>query len=137
MTLRPPAELRDGSAVPPRDYLFILHAAAPWAQHRTLLECITMLERSTFVYVAYISGSPVGCARCITDSVARAFIEDVAVVPHARHAGIGSLLVETIEKRLSRMGVERVVLVTGVTEFWEKLGYGHAKLESHLMMKGR
>ena len=117
-----PYAVYDMSA-PAIDFLAVLHAAAPWAVHRTLDECRAMLANSTAYVVAYADGLPVGCGRVISDGVARAYIEDVAV--STKRQGVGRGIVTRLEAEVSNKWChsERIELVTKEPEFWHALGY--------------
>lgn len=111
LTANPPAE----------DMQYVLYQAAPWAAHRSVDECRRAIAGSTLAIVAYEGRTPIGCGRVVSDGVARAWIEDVAVVGLYRRRGIGQRIVAALEAAVP--DVERIELTTGQPAFWAACGY--------------
>ena len=109
-------------------------ACAPWAANRTLPQIELMMRGTPFVVLASIGGKPVGFARAVSDSVFRAFIEDVVVVPEQRETGVGRQMVAKLEEMIRRKGVPRIELVTQKPDFWRKVGFLERQ-ESKYMIK--
>ena len=62
---------------------------------------------------AYDDGTLVGYARVVTDRATFAWLCDVYVDPARRGAGVGTSLLEAVDRELSEWGVQRAVLATG------------------------
>ncbi|MFC7073569.1 GNAT family N-acetyltransferase [Halovenus rubra] len=76
-------------------------------------------------YVVYNDGYPIGTARVRIPEAHLAKIERVAVRKQYRQAGIGQLLMETLETEVRDQNATEVLLhaQTAVKQFYEKLGY--------------
>jgi len=105
------------------DDVLALFAAADWTKNRSREEIQQMLRNSQVAVLAKVAGRPVGFARAITDRTFRAFVEDVVVAADLRGAGVGRLVMETVEALVKAQGIARLELTTTQTGFWEKLGY--------------
>ena len=108
-------------------------ACAPWAANRTLQQVEVMVRNTPFVVLAMVDGAPVGFARAVSDSIFRAFVEDVVVVPDQRGTGLGRLMIRKLEEMIGSKGVPRLELVTQKPDFWRKLGFEDREKSRYLI----
>jgi aralkylamine N-acetyltransferase len=75
--------------------------------------------------VAQMEGQIGGMGRAISDGVNDAYIQDVTVLPHLRHLGIGSRIVEILAERLEQDGLRWIGLIAADDshEFYARLGF--------------
>jgi len=66
--------------------------------------------------VAYINGQPVGCGAVRHLGGLRAEVKRMYVVPEARCQKIGKGILDALEREARRLGVEEMVLETGVRQ---------------------
>ncbi|MEG1979342.1 MAG: GNAT family N-acetyltransferase [Victivallaceae bacterium] len=89
-------------------------------------EYIPRMIRGSYLFVtARRGGRLAGAARSISDGVSDAYIQDVAVMPDCRGAGIGSGMMEYLIEALQRRNIEWIGLigVAGSSHFYQRLGF--------------
>lgn len=105
-----------------------LWEAAEGMSAPSLEEVERKLERDPELFLVAEDGRLVGVVMGTYDG-RRGWIFRLAVDPLRRRQGIGTALVEELERRYASMGVRAIRLLTltdnaGGRSFWERLGYG-------------
>jgi len=79
----------------------------------------------------------VGMGRAISDGVNDAYLQDVTVLPHLRHQGVGTRLVEKIVERLRQDGMRWIGLIAGSNShpFYKKLGFEAMPFSTPMLLK--
>jgi ribosomal protein S18 acetylase RimI-like enzyme len=102
----------------------LFHAAAFWAQNRTLEDLVIAIAHSNPIISVWDDAHLIGFARATSDGIYRATIWDVVVHPEYRGAGLGRRLVQTLLAHPHLTRVERVYLMTTHHQnFYERLGF--------------
>jgi GNAT superfamily N-acetyltransferase len=98
-------------ARPERDELVALYDAVGWTAYTDDPDGLAGAVRdSSFVVTARDAGRLVGLARCLSDGVAIAYLQDILVHPDARRRGVGTRLMEACRERYA--DVRAFVLLT-------------------------
>jgi ribosomal protein S18 acetylase RimI-like enzyme len=93
-----------------------------WWPHRTTAITAAMLENSLAVG-AWRGTRLVGFARAVTDSVERAYVEDVVVAHTDRRAGIGVQLVEALMTGLAHIPTVSLFCSAEHVDFYKLNGF--------------
>jgi predicted N-acetyltransferase YhbS len=99
-----------------------LSERAYWAMGRPR----DVIERSiahSLCYSAFDGDQQVGFARVVTDQATFAWVCDVFVEDDRRGQGIGRLLMQAVVADPRLQGLKRIVLATGVPDFYRPFGF--------------
>ncbi len=80
-------------------------------------------EKSSFVRFAYIDDQLVGIGRTVDDGLYYAWVVDLAVLPAYQGMGIGSYILNELEKDLQPFISTMLTAAPGKSGFYEKLGW--------------
>jgi N-acetylglutamate synthase-like GNAT family acetyltransferase len=85
--------------------------------------------------VAEAGGTVIGIGRAISDGVADAYIQDMAVLKHRREAGVGGAILKALMRRLHADGIKWVALIAQDNSeyFYRKAGFKTLK-KAHPML---
>jgi ribosomal protein S18 acetylase RimI-like enzyme len=106
----------------------------PWNQPRAYIQRKLRVQRELFL-VGELDGRVVATVLVGYDGV-RGWIYHLAVVPDARHRGLGRAMMAAAEQRLRVLGCMKINLQivaanAGVVRFYERIGY---KVEPRISM---
>ena len=80
---------------------------------------------SSYVVTARASGQLVGLARCVSDGVSIAYVQDILVRPEFQQQGVGRRMMDAVLRRFS--SVRQVVLLTDDEDrqhaFYQAMGF--------------
>ncbi|HNX96753.1 MAG TPA: GNAT family N-acetyltransferase [Candidatus Aminicenantes bacterium] len=121
----------------PGPQLVALYEEAGWWQpgagdDESVAEAIV---RRSFAFAAAFCGDRlIGMARCITDGVSDAYLQDVMVTRDFRRRGIAARLVRTLIAHLHthRIGWIGLIAQPGSEEFYARLGF--SRMDDHVPM---
>ena len=121
----PVAELLDDQ-IPGKQELVDLYSSVGWVRYAQAADdLLAAVQRSTYVVTARESDELVGLARCMSDDVSIAYIQDILVKPEFQRSGIGRALMEAVLARFA--SVRQVGLLTDDEErqhaFYESMGF--------------
>lgn len=107
-----------------------LYEAVGWAVYaRDPGRLEAAIANSAYVVTARAAGDLVGLARCISDDISIAYLQDILVHPDHQRAGIGRSLMERCLERFA--GVRQVVLLTDDRPdqlgFYGSLGFANTR----------
>jgi len=100
-----------------------LSTDAYWALGRPR-EVVETSIANSLCFGAYDDGEPVGFARLVTDRATFAWLCDVYVVPSRRGQGVGTAIMDAIDKELVGRSIKRALLgTTSSPGLYERYGY--------------
>lgn len=100
-----------------------LSTDAYWALGRPR-EVVETSIANSLCFGAFDDGEPVGFARLVTDRATFAWLCDVYVVPEHRGRGVGTAIMDAIDKELVGRHIKRALLVTTSSPaLYERYGY--------------
>jgi GNAT superfamily N-acetyltransferase len=122
-----------------------LYDSVGWAAYtRDIGQLQAALAGSYLVVAAFAGDRLVGLARCVSDGVSIAYIQDILVRPDHQRAGVGRALVSAILERVAH--VRQKVLLTDdrpeQLQFYQSLGFKNTRellatpLNAFVMMNG-
>jgi GNAT superfamily N-acetyltransferase len=106
----------------PADHVVALYRAEGWWPERSVDQVAMVLDAFPAVG-AWHGDRLVGFARCVSDGVLRAYIEDVVVAPDVRGLGVGRALVAAIVEQLQPIPVVSLFCDPGLVPFYEQAGF--------------
>jgi len=131
--------IADPSPVEIEQIISLYQAAEWWAAEDTKRQDLIqrLIIGSHCFLVAIEEGQIGGMGRAISDGVNDAYIQDVTVLPHLRHRGIGSRMVEMLVQRLHRDGMRWIGLIAADQshEFYARLGFRPMPLSTPMLLK--
>jgi aralkylamine N-acetyltransferase len=80
-------------------------------------------QQSSFMRFAYIDDQLVGMGRTVDDGLYYAWVVDLAVLPEHQGMGIGTYILNELEKDLESFISTMLTAVPGKSGFYEKLGW--------------
>jgi aralkylamine N-acetyltransferase len=105
-----------------------LYRAAGWWKEGMDQTRVNELIRGSFLFGVAIditTGKAVGMGRVISDGVADAYIQDLAVLPEWRNFGVGKMIIETLleECRSRKIAWIGLIAEPGKEDFYSTLGF--------------
>lgn len=132
-------EIRSSLTASHRDELLRLYANEWWTSSRTRADVDRMLAATDLIFAMcdVSSGSLLGFARVLTDTVFIALILDVIIAPDHRGRGLGRALVERVLADPALRAVASIELVCQpeLAPFYEQWGFSARVGRSGLMRR--
>ncbi len=104
-----------------------------WAKDRSL-EAIRKSIANSRCYSLLSGGRFIGFARMVTDCSTFAYLCDVFVLPEWQGKGLGSILLEAVEKDPEIQGFKHFLLTRDAFGFYEHFGYGKDEVLAQKLM---
>ncbi len=122
-------KLQHGREVPASD-LQQLYESVGWTTYaEDLPALVAAIQGSHHVVTAWEGGKLVGLARCVSDGVSIAYIQDILVAPNSQRKGLGRRLVQDCLSRYAH--VRQKVLLTDdrpqQLAFYASLGFHNTR----------
>jgi len=122
-------KLEHGREVPASD-LQQLYRAVGWTTYaEDLPALVAAVKGSHHVVTAWEDGKLIGLARCVSDGISIAYIQDILVEPGSQRRGLGRRLVEDCLSRYAQVR-QKVLLTDDRPEqlaFYESLGFSNTR----------
>ena len=99
---------------------------AYWAIGRSHERVLESWSASAVVFGLYCNGTPVGCARVLTDFVTTAYLADVFIDSEYRGQGAGSWMMECIVSHPALENVRWLLHTRDAHQLYRKVGFEHA-----------
>ena len=105
-----------------------------WSQASKIFEAIgwgtrppervkSAFQKSSFVRFAYVEDELVGMGRTVDDGLYYAWVVDLAILPKYQGMGIGTYILNELEKDLEPFISTMLTAAPGKSGFYEKLGW--------------
>jgi aralkylamine N-acetyltransferase len=109
-------------------HIITLYRAADWweAEDDTHHDLVRRIISGSHCFLSARKDNViVGMGRAISDGINDAYLQDITVLPHIRHQGVGMQIVTKIVERLLSDGMKWVGLIAGSNShpFYRKLGF--------------
>ncbi len=96
---------------PPADDILDLYDSVGWTAYTRDPDGLARaFDRSNFAVYAYTDNGLTGLARCISDDVSIAYLQDILVRPEAHRQGLGQALMKAVIERY--VHVPKIMLLT-------------------------